>query len=88
MSARRHAHTVRSVDRTAALELLPEAYAEALRLREAGSEPAEIARRLEIAPEAVASALELAEAKLARLIAGASPSELSEDEPLEPADSP
>lgn len=56
------------VDRSAALELLPEAYANALRLRDAGVEPAEIARRLEIAPEALATALELADAKLARLI--------------------
>lgn len=60
--------TCAGVDRCAALELLPEAYANALRLRDAGVEPAEIARRLEIAPEALATALELAEAKLARLI--------------------
>jgi DNA-directed RNA polymerase specialized sigma24 family protein len=88
MSAAWRAHTVRSVDRTAALKLLPEAYAEALRLRDAGCPPAEIARRLEIPPEAVASALELAQAKLTRLIAGASPTERSGDEPLEPPDSP
>jgi DNA-directed RNA polymerase specialized sigma24 family protein len=56
------------VDRAAALELLPEAYGHALRLRDAGSESAEIARILRIAPEAVASALELADAKLARLL--------------------
>jgi DNA-directed RNA polymerase specialized sigma24 family protein len=57
------------VDRADALDSLPEAYAAALRLRDGGSEPAEIARRLGIAPEAVAGALELAEAKLARLLA-------------------
>jgi DNA-directed RNA polymerase specialized sigma24 family protein len=57
------------VDRPAALELLPESYARALRLRDAGSQPAEIARRLGIAPEAVANALALADAKLARLLA-------------------
>jgi DNA-directed RNA polymerase specialized sigma24 family protein len=57
------------VDRVAALELLPDTYADALRLRDAGHAPAEIARRLCIAPEAVATALELAEAKLARLLA-------------------
>lgn len=57
------------MDRAAALELLPDAYAEALRLQDAGCSPAEIARCLRIAPEAVATALELAEAKLARLIA-------------------
>jgi DNA-directed RNA polymerase specialized sigma24 family protein len=56
------------VDRSAALELLPEAYANALRLRDARIEPAEIAQRLGIAPEALATALELAEAKLARLL--------------------
>jgi DNA-directed RNA polymerase specialized sigma24 family protein len=57
------------VDRPAALELLPESYARALRLRDAGSHPAEIAKRLGIAPEAVANALALADAKLARLLA-------------------
>lgn len=57
------------MDRADALDSLPEAYAAALRLRDAGSEPVEIARRLRIAPEAVAGALELAEAKLARLLA-------------------
>lgn len=57
------------VDRSAALELLPEAYADALRLRDAGDEPADIARRLRIAPEALTAAVELAEAKLARLLA-------------------
>jgi DNA-directed RNA polymerase specialized sigma24 family protein len=69
MLSRRGGHSVRSVDRAAALELLPDAYAEALRLHDAGCPPAEIARRLRIAPEAVATALELAEAKLARLLA-------------------
>jgi DNA-directed RNA polymerase specialized sigma24 family protein len=50
-----------------AIELLPQAYAVALRLRDDGLGPAEIARRLSIAPESVASTLELADAKLARL---------------------
>jgi DNA-directed RNA polymerase specialized sigma24 family protein len=62
-------HTVRVVDRAVALDSLPEAYAAALRLRDAGSDAAEIARCLRIAPEAVPSALELAQAKLARLLA-------------------
>jgi DNA-directed RNA polymerase specialized sigma24 family protein len=56
------------VNRAAAIELLPEAYAVALRLRDDGLGSAEIARRLRIAPEAVASTLELADAKLARLL--------------------
>jgi DNA-directed RNA polymerase specialized sigma24 family protein len=60
--------TVRCVNRAAAIKLLPQAYAVALRLRDAGLRPAEIARRLGIAPEAVDSTLELAEAKLARLL--------------------
>ena len=55
--------------REAALDSLPPAYAVALRLRDDGLGPAEIALRLSIAPEAVASTLELADAKLARLIA-------------------
>lgn len=57
------------MDRSSALELLPEAYADALRLRDARVQPAEIAQRLRIAPEALTAALELAEAKLARLLA-------------------
>ncbi len=60
---------VRRVDRADALELLPDVYAEALRLHDAGCGHAEIAERLEIAPEGVATSLELAEAKLARLMA-------------------
>lgn len=56
------------MDRAAALELLPEVYARALRLREQGCGSAEIARQLCIAPEAVASTLELAEAKVGRLM--------------------
>lgn len=56
------------VNRAAAIELLPEAYAVALRLRDDGLGRAEIATRLGIAPEAVASTLELADAKLARLL--------------------
>jgi DNA-directed RNA polymerase specialized sigma24 family protein len=57
------------VDRSAAIEMLPDVYADVLRLRDAGHGPPEIARRLRIAPEAVATALEIAEAKLARLLA-------------------
>jgi DNA-directed RNA polymerase specialized sigma24 family protein len=56
-----------AVDRIAALELLPEVYARALRLRDEGASTARIASELGIALEAVASTLELAEAKLTRL---------------------
>jgi hypothetical protein len=63
------ARNVPGVDRVAALELLPDAYADALRLPDARYPPGEIERHLGIAPEAVAAALELAEAKLARLLA-------------------
>jgi DNA-directed RNA polymerase specialized sigma24 family protein len=69
MSARRPSRSVVAVDRAAALELLPDTYAAALRLRDAGLEAGEIGRQLGIAPEAVASALVLAEAKLQRLVA-------------------
>jgi DNA-directed RNA polymerase specialized sigma24 family protein len=62
--------TVPFVNRAAAIKLLPQVYAVALRLRDDGLGPAEIARRLGIAPEAVASTLELADAKLARLVRG------------------
>jgi DNA-directed RNA polymerase specialized sigma24 family protein len=56
------------VDRVSALELLPEVYAHALRLKDDGIDSGEIARQLGTAPEAVASTLELAEAKLRRLM--------------------
>jgi DNA-directed RNA polymerase specialized sigma24 family protein len=69
MPARRRRRSVVAVDRDSALQLLPDTYAAALRLRDAGLEPAEIGRQLGIAPEAVASALVLAEAKLQRLLA-------------------
>ena len=71
------------MDRVAALELLPELYARALRLKEGGIDSAEIAVQLGTAPEAVASTLELAEAKLRRLMQhdalGGGPSGLSSD---------
>lgn len=69
MTDDRAGRTVRVVDRADALDSLPETYAAALRLRDAGSDTAEIARCLRIAPEAVPNALELAQAKLARLLA-------------------
>lgn len=50
-----------------AIEQLPETYAEALRLQQAGLEDS-IAERLEIAPEAVGPLLRLAHAKLAVLL--------------------
>jgi DNA-directed RNA polymerase specialized sigma24 family protein len=59
---------VPGVDRSRALELLPEVYARALLLRQDGRTNAEIARALDIPPEAAASTLELAEAKLGRLM--------------------
>ena len=73
------------MDRSSALELLPEAYADALRLRDAQVQPAEIARRLGIAPEALTAALELAEAKLARLLAVDLPAGESDSGTLGPA---
>lgn len=50
-----------------AIELLPEAYAEALRLRQAGLEDS-IPERLGIPPEAVDPLLRLAQAKLTALL--------------------
>lgn len=64
--------TFPGVERPAAIDLLPEAYARALRLRDAGSE-ASIAQALQIAPEAVAPLLRLAEAKLASIMAAEPP---------------
>jgi DNA-directed RNA polymerase specialized sigma24 family protein len=57
------------MDRATALSRLPEAYAEALRLRDAGLSHAAIARRLGVPDEAMVLLLRLADAKLAHLMA-------------------
>lgn len=59
----------RGVNRADAIDSLPETYAAALRLRDAGAGRDEIAHSLQIEPTAVASTLELADAKFARLLA-------------------
>jgi DNA-directed RNA polymerase specialized sigma24 family protein len=61
------------MDRATALSQLPETYAEALRLRDAGLSDEATASRLGIPAEAMSLLLRLAEAKLAHLMA--------EDEP-------
>lgn len=63
MEAALHAPTFGGVD---ALDDLPEAYATALRLRDAGCTDEMIADRLGIEPEAVAPLLRIAMAKLSR----------------------
>jgi DNA-directed RNA polymerase specialized sigma24 family protein len=55
------------VDREQALAQLPETYAVALRLLDAGHEAADIADHLGLPPESMRSLLQVAEAKLARL---------------------
>jgi DNA-directed RNA polymerase specialized sigma24 family protein len=61
------------MDRGAALDRLPETYANALRLRDAGLRDEDIAMRLGIPPEAIAPLLRLAEAKLTRLMVSDEP---------------
>jgi DNA-directed RNA polymerase specialized sigma24 family protein len=56
------------VDRSQALDALPNAYAIALRLRDEGVEPDAMARALNVEPEAVGPLVTLAEAKLAGLM--------------------
>jgi hypothetical protein len=56
------------VDRSQALEALPNTYAIALRLRDEGVEPDAMARVLNVEPEAVGPLVTLAEAKLAGLM--------------------
>jgi hypothetical protein len=56
------------VDRADALLLLPEAYGEALRLRDAGSDDAAIAAILGIDADSVGALLTIGEAKLATLL--------------------
>ena len=56
------------MDRSEALQALPETYAIALRLRDEGVELDAVARVLDVEPEAVGPLLTLAEAKLAGLM--------------------
>ena len=56
------------MDRAAALQALPGAYALALRLRDEGVESDAMARVLDVEPEAIGPLLTLAEAKLAGLM--------------------
>jgi DNA-directed RNA polymerase specialized sigma24 family protein len=61
------------MNRGAALNRLPETYATALRLRDAGLRDEVIATWLGIPQEAIAALLCLAEAKLTRLLASEEP---------------
>ena len=61
------------MDRGDALDRLPETYANALRLRDAGLRDEDIATRLGIPQEAIAALLRVAEAKLTRLMASDEP---------------
>ena len=56
------------MDRSQALEALPNTYAIALRLRDEGVQPDAMARVLNVEPEAVGPLVTLAEAKLAGLM--------------------
>lgn len=57
------------MDRATALSRLPETYALALHLRDAGLDDDAIATRLDVPGEAITLLLRLAEAKLTRLMA-------------------
>lgn len=61
------------MDLATAMNELPEVHAAALRMHRAGTDDAEIARKLGIEPEAVAPLLQVAEAKLASLLAAPDP---------------
>jgi DNA-directed RNA polymerase specialized sigma24 family protein len=61
------------MDRATALNRLPETYANALRLRDAGLREKDIATRLGVPEEAIAALLRLAQAKLTRLMASEEP---------------
>jgi len=58
------------MDRHEALDLLPPLYAVALRLEEAGADPAVIAEGVGINPQAVPAFLEVAHGKLVRILRG------------------
>lgn len=61
------------VDRERARRQLPHVYAEALRLRDEGCEPSDIARAVGVAPEAVHSLLQIGDAKVSLLLAQVEP---------------
>jgi DNA-directed RNA polymerase specialized sigma24 family protein len=57
------------MDRTTAIDQLPEAYARVLRLRDQGFSDEQLATLVAVPREALGPLLRLAEAKLARLLA-------------------
>ena len=57
------------MDRSTAIDRLPEAYANALRLYDQGHDNQAIAARLDVPPEAVGPLLRLAAAKLQTILA-------------------
>jgi DNA-directed RNA polymerase specialized sigma24 family protein len=61
------------VDRSTALDLLPPAYATALRLNDEGASHARIARTLDVPPEAVPRLLEIGASKLDAILANQTP---------------
>lgn len=73
------------MDRSAAIDRLPEAYATALRLQDDGHDNQVIAARLGLAPEAVDTLLNMATAKLRTLL---TLSEEANDLPLGPGVQP
>ncbi len=56
------------MDRSTAIDLLPEAYAAALRLQDEGHDDKAIATRLGLAPDAVGPLLRVAAAKLRAIL--------------------
>jgi DNA-directed RNA polymerase specialized sigma24 family protein len=57
------------MDRSAAIDRLPETYATALRLQDEGHDDRAIAARLDLAPDAIGPLLRVAAAKLRTLLA-------------------
>lgn len=62
-----------------ALALLPPAYAQAIRLKDRGSDEQQIAAELAVEPAAAGPLLQLASAKLARLLATSEPGDTPPD---------
>jgi len=65
------------MDRSTAIDRLPEAYAAALRLQDEGHDDKAIAARLGLAPTAVGPLLRVAAAKLHKILAAADEGKLS-----------
>ena len=66
------------MDRQIAVSQLPDLHAQAIRLRDRGFDPSDIALELDLPAESMSAVLDIADAKLARLLAASDAEATSE----------